>query len=116
MKWQDVVPVLISIVVIILVAVLQKQSKFASAILSMMPLTAPLALWIVYSLNDGNAEVMGEFSLDLFIGAIPTFGFIVAVWLAARAGLRLGPILLYGYGAWGVVLLLLMGVRRLLGV
>jgi hypothetical protein len=116
MKWQDVVPVLISIVVIILVAVLQKQSKFASAILSTMPLTAPLALWIVYSLNDGNAEVMGEFSLDLFIGAIPTFGFIVAVWLAARAGLRLAPILLYGYGAWGVVLLLLVGVRRLLGV
>ena len=114
MKWQDVVPVLISIVVIILVAVLQKQSKLAAAILSTMPLTAPLALWIVYSLNDGNKVVMGEFSLSLLVGAIPTFGFIVAVWLAARAGLELGPILLYGYGAWAVMLLLLVGVQRLL--
>jgi hypothetical protein len=116
MKWQDMVPVLISIVVIILVAVLQKQSKLAAAILSTMPLTAPLALWIVYSLNDGSQEVMGEFSLSLLVGAIPTFGFIVAVWLAARAGLGLAPILLYGYGAWGIVLLLLVGVRRLLGM
>ena len=116
MKWQDVVPVLISIIVIILVAVLQRQSKLAAAVLSTMPLTAPLALWIVYSLNDGSPTVMGEFSLSLVIGAIPTFGFIVAVWLAARAGLGLGPILLYGYGAWAVMLLLLVGVRRLLGL
>lgn len=116
MKWQDVVPVLISIIVIILVAVLQRQSKLASAVLSTMPLTAPLALWIVYSLNDGNPAVMGEFSLSLLIGAIPTFGFIVAVWLAARAGLGLGPILLYGYGAWAVMLFLLVGLRRVLGL
>ncbi len=96
MKWQDAVPVVISIVVIILVAVVQKQSKFAAAILSTMPLTAPLALWIVYSLNDGDKEAMGEFSLDLVVGAIPTFGFIVAIWLAARSGLRLLPILVVG--------------------
>jgi hypothetical protein len=116
MKWQDVVPVLISISVIILVAVLQKQSKFAAAILSTMPLTAPFALWIVYSLNDGSQEVMGEFTRNLLIGVIPTLGFLVAVWLAARAGLRLGTILLMGYGAWAVILLLMVGVRRLLGL
>jgi hypothetical protein len=44
MKWLVVVPVLISISVIILVAVLQKQSMCAAAILSTMPLTAPFAL------------------------------------------------------------------------
>jgi hypothetical protein len=47
---------------------------------------------------------------------IPTLGFLVAVWLAARAGLRLGTILLMGYGAWAVILLLMVGVRRLLGL
>ena len=116
MKWQDVVPVLISIVVIILVAVLQKQSKLAAAILSTMPLTAPLAVWIVYSLNEGSTAVMEEFSLSLLLGGIPTLGFMVAVWLAARAGLGLGGILLYGYGAWFVVLVVLIGVQRMMGI
>jgi hypothetical protein len=59
---------------------------------------------------------MGEFTRNLLIGVIPTLGFLVAVWLAARAGLRLWTILLMGYGAWAVILLLMVGVRRLLGL
>jgi hypothetical protein len=59
---------------------------------------------------------MGEFTRNLLIGVIPTLGFLVAVWLAARAGLHFIPILLYGYAAWAVILLLMVGVRRLLGL
>ena len=58
MKTQDILPVLLSIVVIILVAVLEKQSKFAAAITATMPIGATLALWIVYSANDGDRGTM----------------------------------------------------------
>ena len=43
MRWQDILPVLLSIIVIIAVAVLEKQSKFIAAITATMPLTAALA-------------------------------------------------------------------------
>jgi hypothetical protein len=49
MKWQDVLPILASIVVIILVAIFERQSKLVAAITATMPLTAPLALWVVYA-------------------------------------------------------------------
>jgi hypothetical protein len=47
------------------------------------------------------------------MGLIPTFGFAIAVWLAARAGMKLGPIVLVGYGVWGIGTLLIALVRNL---
>ena len=92
MKTQDYLPVVLSIIVIILVAVLEKQSKLFAAITATMPLAAPLALWIVYSSSGGDKEAVSSFSLSMFLGFLPTLAFIVTVWLAARAGMKLvGP-------------------------
>jgi uncharacterized membrane protein (GlpM family) len=116
MKAQDALPVLLSIVVIVLVAVVEKQSKLIAAITATMPIGASLALWIVYSANDGNQETMERFGLGLLLGLMPTMGFLVAAWLAARAGLKLIPMYLVGYGVWGVGVALLLVLRRALGV
>jgi hypothetical protein len=116
MKSQNVLPVLISIVVIILVAVLERHSKLVAAITATMPLSAPLALWIVYASAGGDRATMAQFSRGLLIGLIPTIGFMVAVWLTARAGLKLAPMMLVGYGVWGVVLVVVVVMRRSLGV
>jgi hypothetical protein len=115
LKTQDVLPVLISIVVIILVAVLEKQSKFAAAITATMPIGATLAIWIVYSANSGDKETMKVFNSSLLIGIIPTIGFLIAAWLASRVGLKLVPMLLVGYITWGALLGLLVILRRLIG-
>lgn len=45
---------MLSIVVTILVAVLEKQSKLAAAITATMPLIIDLAFWIVYASADGE--------------------------------------------------------------
>lgn len=117
MKTQDVLPVILSIVVIILVAVLEKQSKLFAAIAATMPLAAPLALWIVYSSSDGDNEAVSIFTKSMFLGFLPTLAFVVAVWLAARAGMKLVPMILTGYGVWalgaGIVYLLgnFFGIR-----
>jgi hypothetical protein len=115
-KIQDVLPVLLSILVIVLVAILEKQSKLFAALIAVMPLAAPLALWIVYSSNDGDRTAISQFSLNLLLGLLPTFAFLVAVWLAARAGLKLLPMLLTGYGVWAVGATVLYLLRNTLGI
>jgi hypothetical protein len=115
MKWQQHLPVLISIGIIVMVAVLQRQSKVMAAIAATMPLNIPLALWVVYASARGERQAMAEFSLGLLLGGIPTLAFLVTTWLAARAGLKLGPLLLASYGVWGMVLLAMLGLRRWLG-
>jgi uncharacterized membrane protein (GlpM family) len=116
MKTQDVLPVVLSIVVIILVAVLEKQNKFAAAITATMPIGATLAIWIVYSANSGDQQTMKDFSVGLLMGIIPSLGFLFAAFFSFRAGLKLLPMLLVGYSVWGVLLGIIILLRRSLGL
>jgi hypothetical protein len=116
MKSQDIIPVLLSIVVIILVAVLEKQSKLFAALTATMPLAAPLALWIVYSSNAGDKSAVSQFSLSLLLGLLPTMAFLITVWLAARAGMKLVPMIITGYGVWAVGATILYLLRNTLGL
>jgi uncharacterized membrane protein (GlpM family) len=116
MKSQDIIPVLISIIVIILVAVLEKQSKLFAALVATMPLSAPLALWIVYSSNSGDKAAITQFSLSLLLGLLPSLGFLITVWLASRAGMKLAPMLVTGYSVWAVGAIVLYLLRNTLGI
>jgi hypothetical protein len=116
MKTQTILPVVVSIFVIILVAVLEKQSKLFAALAATMPLTAPLALWIVYSSNAGDKTAVSQFSLSLLLGLIPTMAFLVTVWLAARSGMKLAPMILTGYAVWAVGATILYILRNTLGI
>lgn len=116
MKLQDILPVLLSIIVIIFVAILEKQSKLFAALTATMPLTAPLALWIVYSSNAGDKTAVSQFSLSLLLGLLPTLAFLIAVWLAARAGMKLAPMILIGYGVWAVGATLIYLLRETIGI
>jgi hypothetical protein len=116
MKSQTVIPVAMSIVVIILVAVVERHSKLAAAITASMPLSMPLALWIVYASAGGDRATVAQFSRGLLVALVPTIGFTLALWLAARAGMKLVPMLLVGYGVWGIMLALVVVLRRGLGV
>jgi hypothetical protein len=69
-----------------------------------MPLTIPLTLWIVYSAEKGNRAQMAQFTGSLLTGLSATVIFTIALWLSARAGLRLAPMLAVGYLAWAATL------------
>ena len=116
MKLQDVLPVLLSMIVIVLVAILEKQSKLFAALTATMPLTAPLALWIVYSSNAGEKTTVTQFSLSLLLGVLPTFAFLVTAWLAARAGIKLLPMILTSYAVWAIGATILYLLRTALGI
>ncbi|MGD2162487.1 MAG: hypothetical protein PVI81_01765 [Anaerolineales bacterium] len=116
MKTNDVVPVLISILVIILVAIVEKQSKLLAAVTATMPLTAPLALWIVYSSVGGDQAQMELFSRSLVLGILPTFAFLITVWLTSRAGMPFLATVAIGYGVWGFGFLLLLALKNVLNL
>ncbi|MDI6696205.1 MAG: hypothetical protein QME21_14255 [Anaerolineales bacterium] len=115
MKLNEALPVVISVFVIILVAILEKQSKLIAAITATMPLTIPLALWIVYSSSHGDRQLVENFTRSMVTGIIPTVAFAVTLWFGARAGLKLVSMIALGYTVWAAVLLFMLGVRHWIG-
>lgn len=115
--WERVLPVLISIGIIITVAILRQYSRLFAAIAATMPINVPLALWIAFGAEgnspDGRANLI-SFTDSLVIGLIPTFGFMLVVWLAVRAGWGLAPTLAAGYLGWALVLGFVLLVQALL--
>lgn len=112
--WQRVLPVVVSIGIIISVAVLRQYSKTFAAIAATMPINVPLALWIVYS-GGGDTDREGtlRFFETMLVTLPATIVFIIAAYIAARAGWGLVPMVLVGYLGWGVALLLLLPLRDL---
>lgn len=114
MEWEKILPVVISIIVIIFVAIVSDSSKTIAAVTATMPLTAPLSLWIVYAAEQGDKTATSDYALGMFIGIIPTVLFIIVAWMLARNGLKLLPIIGGGYVAWALSLgLILLGQRWL---
>jgi hypothetical protein len=103
-EWRNVLPVLVSMGVILLVAVLRNYSRTLAAITATMPINIPLALWIVYSAAPSDKAGVTTFTEGLIVGLIPTFAFLIVAYLAARAELGLPVIIGGGYAAWGVCL------------
>jgi len=116
MSWQEISRILIAFAVIVAVTLLQKQSKLIAAITATMPINVPLAMWILYNSTGGDRSSMREFAQSLALSICPTVGFLLAVWLAFRADMKLGPTLLVGYAVWGVGVLILMALKRRLGL
>jgi len=116
MKLNEILPVGISITVLLLVAFLQRQSKVVAAVTATMPVTIPLALWIVYSSTKGERKPIELFTGGLVSGIIPTVMFVLAIWLSTRSGLKLVPTILVGYLTWAVTLGVMFIVRRWMGI
>lgn len=114
MKTQDWLPVLLSVIVIILVAVLEKQSRLIAAITATMPLGIPLSMWIVASASDGDSTAMSEFSFGIILGIIPTIAFVITAWLVARNGGGLNKMLISGYSVWALGAIIMVAVKRFL--
>jgi uncharacterized membrane protein (GlpM family) len=81
---ERVVPVVLSVLVIVLVSLLQGRSRYLAAIIAAMPLTAPLAMWIVFSASRGDQRQMADFVASLVVGFAAAFLFVVACWIGFR--------------------------------
>ena len=111
--WSRVLPVVLSIGVIIMVAIVREHSRTFAAIAATMPINVPLAMWIVFS-GDNDPAVRAAFSEGMLLGIFPTIAFLVVAWLVVRAGWLLVPTLIIGYVTWGISLFALLTLRRML--
>jgi hypothetical protein len=65
---ERVVPVALSVLIVILVAVVQDRSRCLAAVIATIPLTAPLAMWIVFSASQGDHRQTADFVGSLMVG------------------------------------------------
>lgn len=107
---QKALPIITSIVIILIVAVLRERSRTLAAILGTMPINMPLVMWIVWNSPASDQPMMVGFVRSLIIGMIPTMLWLAIVFLALRSGWHLGVALFSGYVAWGALLLVAIQV------
>lgn len=100
MDWQRILPVVLSIVIIIGIAMLRAYSKTLAAITATMPVNVALTLWIVYSAENGDKVQFASFARSMAQGIVPTTLFVLAAYLAARAGWNVVAVLAAGYTVW----------------
>jgi hypothetical protein len=103
---ERVVPVLLSVLIIVLVAVVQERSRHLAAILATMPLTAPLAMWIVYSASRGDHSQTAEFVASMFVGFAAGLVFVSASWFGFRQHWSFPGVLMFGAAIWLAIVLL----------
>jgi uncharacterized membrane protein (GlpM family) len=100
------VTVILSVLIVVLVAVVQARSRHLAAIIATMPVTAPLAMWIVFSASDGDERQTADFAASMIVGAIGSVVFVLACWLGFRQGWGFPLTLILGGAAWALVALL----------
>ncbi|GAB4307184.1 MAG: hypothetical protein Kow00117_00350 [Phototrophicales bacterium] len=103
-NWSKTLPVIVSILIIIAIAILRNYSKTLSAIVAVMPMNIPLGMWIIYAGAEDKQKELVEFSQALFINIIPTLIFMLVVWQLSKAGYSLIQTIVGGYIVWGIAM------------
>ncbi|WP_376790250.1 hypothetical protein [Thermoflexus sp.] len=87
------------------VAIIQERSRVLAGIMAAMPLSIPLAMWIVYAETRDLGQT-AHFTRSTFLALIPSLGFVLAAWLLLARRVPFGWSLLGGYGVWLGMLLI----------
>ncbi|MCL4246747.1 MAG: hypothetical protein KJ065_01205 [Anaerolineae bacterium] len=101
-----VLPVIVSILIIIGVAILRNQSRLLAAILATMPINIPLALWVLSTGDDFKQNDFLPVTQQMLVAIVPSLFFVVILYFTARSGWSLVPMLVASYLGWGIILLL----------
>ncbi len=100
MTRERVVPVVLSVLIIVLVAVVQERSRNLAAIIATVPLTAPLAMWIVFSATQGDHSQTADFAGSMVVGCVASVVFVLACWFGFRQQWTFPLVLVFGLAIW----------------
>lgn len=103
---EKFVTVLVSVLIVVLVAVIQERSRPLAAIIATMPLTAPLAMWIVFSASRGDQRQTADFVGSMIVGFVGSLVFALACWLGFRRAWGFLPTLTFAAALWLLTVLL----------
>jgi hypothetical protein len=107
-------PVIASVVIIVLVAIVQERSRDVAAIVATLPLTAPLAAWIVFSGSGGNHPHTAEFVRSMLAASIANVLFIIVCWYGLQQRWPFAVVMVVAFGVWGMLVAVPYLVRRML--
>jgi len=110
---EKILPVAVSIVIIVLVAVVQERSRDLAAILAVMPLTVPLAAWIVFSASGRDYPQTAQFVGSMLAAYAPTAIFVVACWYGLRRQWPFPVVIVLAFGVWGALVALPYVIGRI---
>jgi uncharacterized membrane protein (GlpM family) len=102
---ERLVPVALSVLIILLVAVAQERSRHLAAIVATMPLTAPLAMWVVFSASRGDQRQTADFAGSMVIGSVASLVFVLACWLSLRQQWGFAITLAFSAALWLLIVL-----------
>ena len=111
---EKVLPVVASVIIIVLVAVVQERSRELAAVLAVMPLTVPLAVWIVFAASGRDYQQTAHFVRSMIAGYLATIAFVVACWYGLRQQWPLPAVLVVAFGLWAALAALPYVIRRML--
>jgi hypothetical protein len=101
--WNEILPAIVSICIIIAIVVLKKYSDSFAAIAATMPVNLPLGMWVFMSgREDPDGTLLSNFTASLLLNMFPTVLFVLTAWLVLRGGGNLISAILIGYLVWGI--------------
>lgn len=108
-RWVDIG---IAWLIIAAVAIVQERSRTLAGVLAAMPLSIPLAMWIVYRETQDLGQT-ARFAQAALLALLASLGFVLAAWLLLSRRVPFGWSIAGGYAAWLAALLLLRGLGLL---
>jgi hypothetical protein len=110
---EKVLPVVASVIIIVLVAIVQERSRALAAVLAVMPLTVPLAMWIVFSASGRDYQQTAHFVRSMIPGYLASIAFVVACWYGLRQQWPLPVVMVFAFGLWAALAALPYVTRRM---
>jgi hypothetical protein len=104
MNLQKSLPVVTSIAIILVVAVLRDRSKTLATIFATMPINMPLALWVLVSAGPENGDVLATYVRSFIIGLVPAFVWLGVVYVGLKLGWTLLGAIAGGYVIWAILI------------
>jgi uncharacterized membrane protein (GlpM family) len=97
---QILLKIIISTIVILLATAIAKKFPSIAGLIAVMPLAGAMVLGWVYVENNGDSNVMQEFTKGALWGILPSILFYLAALLCFKKQLSLPVVLLSGFGIW----------------
>lgn len=97
---QILLKVVLSIAIILVATEVGKKLPSTAGLVGVMPLTGALVLVWIYLENQGNTEIMQNFTIGAIWGILPSILFFFVAFLCFKKNFSLPVVLIASFGAW----------------
>jgi uncharacterized membrane protein (GlpM family) len=111
---EKALPVIASVAIIVLVAIVQERSRDLAAIVATLPLTAPLAAWIVFSASGGDHQHTAHFVRSMLAASIANVLFVIVCWYGFQQRWPFVVVMVVAFAVWGILVAVPYLARRIL--